>query len=597
MSETSREHERDEGLTNHEEPAPDAVWNSAIIASLFDRMSDAVIVADIRGKFVAVNAAARRISQTYDPSNPEAWSRYFDVYEADGETRADPENLPLTSAIRGKTAAEKVIRLRPRKPELGTEDIWLRVSGYPLRDDHGRCLGGAVVLRNANVSSEQSAVRAQRAEAELHERVQVLDAIIRSMGDGVVVTDASAKFTLFNPSAERILGVGITDRPPDEWTDLYGVYYADASTPVPTEDLPLLRAVRGETIEDLEVFIRNPRVPHGTFISVNASPVRSESQEVVGGVAVFRDVSERKMEQEALSQAFAHGRLEVIDTVLHNIGNAINSVATGVDTLHGWFEDNELMRRFDALADLVDRHEDDWTSWLENDAQGRQVRPFLLSLIRDLANERKGLRKTAVRVRDRVRHIVDIIRTQESFTDGTVERKRIDLAGTINDAVRMMPESFAHRGGTLEVDCSRAPTEILVQESRFQQMVVNLLKNAIEATDERAERLENDPGWRPAVRVLAYRAERAGFLVIDIIDNGIGIDPSRLRSVFNAGYTTKKNGSGLGLHSAANFVIGSGGTVRSLSDGIGHGTTMRVVLRTAAQHASPPEGMSDRAAG
>ena len=112
----------------------------------------------------------------------------------------------------------------------------------------------------------------------------------------------------------------------------------------------------------------------------------------------------------------------------------------------------------------------------------------------------------------------------------------------------------------------------------------------MEAIAERAERLENDPGWRPAVRLLAHRAEREGFLVVDIIDNGIGIDPSRLRSVFNAGYTTKKNGSGLGLHSAANFVIGSGGSIQPLSAGIGHGTTMRVTLRIAAPPQIAPAG-------
>ena len=129
-----------------------------------------------------------------------------------------------------------------------------------------------------------------------------------------------------------------------------------------------------------------------------------------------------------------------------------------------------------------------------------------------------------------------------------------------------------------------------MQESRFQQMLVNLLKNAMEAIDERAALPENDPGWQPAIRLIAYRPEEDGFLVIDIIDNGIGIEPSRFRSVFNAGYTTKKNGSGLGLHSAANFVIGSGGRIQPLSDGIGHGTTIRVRLRLAAP--SPP---ADRA--
>ena len=76
------------------------------------------------------------------------------------------------------------------------------------------------------------------------------------------------------------------------------------------------------------------------------------------------------MQEEALTQAFAHGRLVVIDTVMHNIGNAINSVATGVGTLYGWFQDNELVRRFDAVSTLAQAHASDWTSWLEHDAQG-----------------------------------------------------------------------------------------------------------------------------------------------------------------------------------------------------------------------------------
>ena len=567
--------------------APHPEWNSAVLRSLFDNMSDAVIVADVQGRFVAVNAAARALSDTYDPLNPEGWAQHFQVFRADGRTQFPPEDLPLTAAIRGRSTGEALVRLRPRSATTGKDDLWLNASGYPLLDAAGRCMGGAVVLRNVTATTKQSH-KARELEAELHERVQVLDAIIRSMGDGVVVADAQMQFSVFNPSAERIVGVGATDRPPDEWTDLYGLFYPDAVTPVPTDELPLVRAVRGETVEDQRVFIRNARIPEGVYISVNASPVRSGSGEVVGGVAVFRDITARHMEEEALAQAFAHGRLEVIDTVLHNIGNAINSVATGVDTLHQWLDEGELTRRFARVADLVAAHERDWIPWLEHDEQGRQVRPFLLALVRDLAAEHETLLGTAGRVRERVRHIVDIIRTQDSFTDGTVERKLVALPGTVNDAVKVVQESLGQRGVAIEVDCSRAPAEILVQESRFQQMLVNLLKNAMEATDERAARPEADPGWRPRIWLRAYRGEQARTFIVDVVDNGIGIEPSRFGSVFNAGYTTKKNGSGLGLHSAANFVIGSGGRIQPLSDGIGHGTTMRVTLRLVEEPPQPP---------
>ena len=143
----------------------------------------------------------------------------------------------------------------------------------------------------------------------------------------------------------------------------------------------------------------------------------------------------------------------------------------------------------------------------------------------------------------------------------------------------MVQESLGQRGVAIEVDCTRGPDQILVQESRFQQMLVNLLKNAMEATDERVARLEDDPDWQPRIRVLSYRGKQKNTLVIDVSDNGIGIDPSHFGSVFNAGYTSKKDGTGLGLHSAANFVIGSGGSIQPLSDGIGHGATLRVTLR------------------
>ena len=69
---------------------------------------------------------------------------------------------------------------------------------------------------------------------------------------------------------------------------------------------------------------------------------------------------------------------------------------------------------------------------------------------------------------------------------------------------------------------------------------------------------------------------RRDFLVLEVQDNGMGIEQKNLKAIFGAGYTTKREGSGLGLHSAANFVTNSGGKIQPLSDGYGTGTTMRV---------------------
>ena len=71
-------------------------------------------------------------------------------------------------------------------------------------------------------------------------------------------------------------------------------------------------------------------------------------------------------------------------------------------------------------------------------------------------------------------------------------------------------------------------------------------------------------------------------------DNGIGTDEKDTRAFFAAGYTTKETGTGLGLHSAANFAIGSGGQIHLSSDGIGKGATVQVRLRVPPPPPPPP---------
>ena len=99
-------------------------------------------------------------------------------------------------------------------------------------------------------------------------------------------------------------------------------------------------------------------------------------------------------------------------------------------------------------------------------------------------------------------------------------------------------------------------------------------QNSIEAIDD----LAATQGLEETPRIRIKACSEGDFLNLEVSDNGIGIKKKDAKRIFAPGYTTKESGSGLGLHSAANFVIASGGRIRALSDGTGKGAVMHVRL-------------------
>ena len=543
-----------------------------LMETVFRSVSDGVVVTGKDGSFLFVNPVAEQIvgMGATDTSSDE-WSETYGTFCLDGKTLFPSEELPLVRAMRGETTNDVELLIRnPARPE----GVYISVSGRPLQDETGLIEGGVIVLRDVTALKGAERELKQKAES-LRLQTHAMETVFNSISDGVVVADENGKFTIFNPSAERIVGIGMTETEPDQWQDRYGIFFPDRETPFPPEEVPLVKAIRGEPTDDVQIFIRNPNVPEGVYISVSGRPLQDDSGTAKGGVVVFRDVTERVLADEALSQAFAQGRLEIVDTILHNIGNAINSVAVGIGTVREQLAQNELIGRFSALAKAIEPHREDWIPWLQTDPQGRKVLPFILALAKDFAAQNERHKHIVERVRERVGHIVDIVRTQRTYDRNAMARKDVILRKAIADAVRLLQDSLTRRNIRVRIHCHQAPREIRIQESKFHQMLVNLIKNAIEAIDE----LENsgESKVEPCIQIGA-RVE-ADFLVLDVIDNGIGIEKHRSRLIFSAGYTTKKTGSGLGLHSTANFVIGSGGTIEPLSQGRGQGTTMRIKLR------------------
>jgi PAS domain S-box-containing protein len=147
-------------------------------------------------------------------------------------------------------------------------------------------------------------IQRRQAEEALRQQSRVLHSILDSMADGVVVADRDGRFILFNRAAERILGLGLTDAPPEQWSERYGTYRPDGVTLWPAEELPLVRAFRrGEESDGAELLIRNANVPEGIVTSINARPLKDNDGVLQGGVVVFRDITSQKRADEALCES------------------------------------------------------------------------------------------------------------------------------------------------------------------------------------------------------------------------------------------------------------------------------------------------------
>ena len=354
----------------------------------------------------------------------------------------------------------------------------------------------------------------------------------------------------------------------------------DKVTPFPLEEHPLFQAIHGKSTNAIEMFIRTDEASNGIYANVSGRPLQDKDGNWTGGVAVFHDMTYRVQMEETLAQAFAQGRLEIVDTILHNIGNAINSVSVGIDTIHHELMNDKLTPRLNALASAIEQHQDNFSDYIKNDPQGQKVLPFILTLAADFDAVNQQWKQTVQRIKDRTGHIVDIIRTQNAYNVASGLRKDINLKAAISDAIKILQDSIDKRQIQIEIDCDNVRQEIRIQESQFHQMLVNLIKNSIEAIDELAR-----SGEYEGVSRIRFRTYISGdFLCLDMMDTGIGIDSEDINKIFWAGFTTKEHGTGLGLHSSANFVISSGGKIQVFSEGRGKGTTIQIMLRRSSMY-------------
>ncbi len=203
----------------------------------------------------------------------------------------------------------------------------------------------AVRTQSAGIAEAERALREragalERSEQALNEQTRIVNSVLRSMGDGVVVTDAEGKLLVVNPAVESILGFAPGLLPPTEWAERYEFLHGDTVTPFLREEWPLARALRGEKVDWLEAYLRATQGVPGRWISINARPIRDDAGVLSGAVLVFHDITWLKRAQDALFESeyrfrsLVEGARDIIFTL--SADATMTSLNPAFETVTNW---------------------------------------------------------------------------------------------------------------------------------------------------------------------------------------------------------------------------------------------------------------------
>jgi len=310
-------------------------------------IGDAVIATDMNGAVTFLNTVAQSLAGwNLEDAQGKSMDLVFDIVNK--ETRRPVEN-PVKKVFRkGKIvglADHTILRSRNGK-EFDIED-----SAAPILTDSGEAFGVVLVFRDITDK--------KLAEEETRRQKDLLQLILASVADGVVVADTNGKFLVFNAAAERFVGIGAIDLSPDQWSQQYGSFLPDGVTLFPPNELPLVRAMRGENVDDVELFIRNPNVPEGRLLNIAGRPLKGEDGSLKGGVVVLHDITERKRAEETLRQSEERFRLlvsEVTDYAILMLDpeGRIASWNAGAERIKGYKRDEIIGQHFSLFYPAED---------------------------------------------------------------------------------------------------------------------------------------------------------------------------------------------------------------------------------------------------
>jgi PAS domain S-box-containing protein len=318
----------------------------------------------------------------------------------------------------------------------------------------------------------------------------------------------------------------------------------------------------------------------------------------VAGVTVYaRDISERKraeaemgrLHQELMRVSRQAGMAAVASEVLHNAGNVLNSTGVSVAMLERHLRGLRIGHLGKAVA-LLEEHAGDLDGFLRDDPRGKRMFELLRGLVGHFEQQHQQLGAEVTSLQKSINHLSTVIHAQQSHARTIGVRETVTATELVDAALDLQAPAWSQLGITLERQLAALPP-LQIDRHKTIEILVNLIGNARHAV--------RDSG-RDDKRIV-IRTEAAGpadapdRVRIHIEDNGVGIDPAHAEKLFRLGFTTKRGGSGIGLHSSANAAQQLGGSISFRSDGPGQGSVFTLELPLAAPQ--PHQQIEPSAAG
>ncbi len=211
-----------------------------------------------------------------------------------------PENLgALRDAFR-QAASGGFVRLELRMVGERLNEARVDLSLTPIVGDEGAV--EVIALEGRDMTEHLRGLR------EVEVARAFLEAILENVQDGIVACDASGQLTIFNRLAREWHGQGPNEVRLSGWSEHFRLYEADGKTLLPSDRVPLARALRGETIKNQEIMIAADRLSR-RMVLASGGPLHSPSGQILGAVVAMHDVTERKSTEQRLRHDALHDRL------------------------------------------------------------------------------------------------------------------------------------------------------------------------------------------------------------------------------------------------------------------------------------------------